>query len=81
MSANLNGLALALEVGEATARDIVTICNNSDMGEIREDATAEAIAKMIVQVPREWHTVALTSTTKLIAMALSDFSDVIQGRA
>lgn len=79
-AAFFEGLGDALQIGEQTAKDIVTIANSSDMGDIREDATAEAIARLMQQVPHELYGVALANTVKMLAVALSVYSDQMQGR-
>jgi len=76
----------AAEVGEAmtagveAAREIVTIANTSDMGDIRQDATGEAIRRLLVEAPQGLHGAALVETVKLLAAALAAFSDALQGR-
>lgn len=79
-AAFFEGLGDALQIGEQTAKDIVTIANSSDMGDIREDATAEAIARLMQKVPSELYGVALANTVKMLAVALAVYSDEIQGR-
>lgn len=73
-------LGLAMEVGARTATELVTIANTSDMGDIREDATGEALRRLIRDVPKDMLGPALAETVKMLVIALSAYSDEIQGR-
>lgn len=74
------GMGIAFEEGQKAAYEITTISNNSDMGDIREDATIEVIARLMKAVPRDMWGVALAETVKMLGVALAAYSDELQGR-
>lgn len=76
----IDSMDAAMKLGFRTATDLVTIANTSDMGDVREDATGEALRRLIREVPKDMLSVALAETVKLLAIALSGYSDIIQGR-
>lgn len=67
-------------LGAHFASELVTIANNSDMGDIREDATNEVLRKLIRQAPDGMLSPVLAETVKMLAVALAAYSDEIQGR-
>ena len=70
----------AFREGENLAKELTRIATSSDLGDIREDATAEAMAQHIGKVPSGMLGVSFAHTVKMLTIGLSVYADLASGR-
>ncbi|MHA3723470.1 hypothetical protein ACXR2T_06285 [Leucobacter sp. HY1910] len=82
MSGQVGGLDFgsAYAAGHDLAKELVTIATSHDLGDIREDATIEALARVVRKTDSGMWGVTLAETVKMLAVALAVYADLAAGR-